>query len=678
MLDLSSLNNGIYISNNNVYFKKNFSERENLLARCIDASLMDNNVYEVNIRKTTKNAIFNFMKECFPEIVLNDNYKQQREYIYDSFSKAYEDNFNKLYKKAEDLDSSFSKLYAHQKEGVYFGCYRHFNYIAFEQGLGKSITAIFISKLMNIKCTLVVCPAICKDNWREELIFWGYKEHEIVVFSGKQKQYNGEQFIIINYELMDRFSDYLKQLPNGISHIILDEGHYIKNPEAKRSKAISNLIYFYNCKVTFLSGTPTPNDITDIYNPMKIVSMPIAKSKQKFLNMFTVKKINSNRYSSKQYLVSIDVDFLSYCISNFLIRKRKKDCTDLPDKIYNKLFFSLDEYQNEYNEYMNEFMESLKGDESKQKIEMCEQRVNIITSKSKVKHVVELAEAISNDSQEVLVDGDKFYAPNKVIIFSGHTEPLNMLEEKFGSKCIKIDGSVSTDKRMELINKFKRSYSKNILIANTAAAGIGINLVHKTVEDRQKYVTCFNVIFIDFPRNNAALEQAIDRIHRFGQENNINIYFCFAKDSIDEKRFQRIMHKYKDVSVLIDNKKADFNFENITSEFIDELKEQAKTFTKLDTNIESEDESQQEEDLVLEELDEETLSEKDEELIIEQNKNKIITDGEDKINNESDRVSQEETNGIDGDEEGLRVFGSETSESISSGDQSSGTSAFDD
>lgn len=658
-MELESLKNGIYISNQKVYFKKAFSERENLLARCIDASLMSNNVYQINLKTTTKNAVFNFMKECFPEIVLNDNNREQREFIYDSFSKIYEDNFNKLYEKAESLDDTFAKLYLHQKEGVYFGCYRKFNYIAFEQGLGKSITAIFISRLMDIKCTLIVCPAICKGNWREELVYWGYKEYEIVTFSGRQKQYNGEAFIIINYELMDRFSDYFKQLPKGINHIILDEGHYIKNPDAKRSISISNLINFYNCKVTFLSGTPTPNDITDIYNPMKIVSMPIAKNKNKFISSFTFRRMVLNENKKSVVIESLDVDYLSYCISNFLIRKRKKDCTDLPDKIYNKLFFSLDEYQNEYNEYMNEFMNSLKGNESKQKIEMCEQRVNIITSKSKVKHVVELANAICDDAQEVDVDGEKFVTQNKVIIFSGHTEPLDMLQEAFGSKCIRIDGSVPNEKRTDLITKFKKSYAKNILIANTAAAGIGINLVHKTVEDRKKFVTCHNVIFIDFPRNNAALEQAIDRIHRFGQENNINIYFCFAKDSIDEKRFHRIMFKYKDVSVLIDNKKADFNFENITSEFIDELREQSKNFIPLSTNLELE-------------LDKD--SDEDEDDNIKTN----IEDGEEQTITRADELSQSEEGGTDGDEEDVRTSREEPSTAVDGGNKSSGETAFDD
>jgi len=545
MIDLYTIKIGIHLSNYNIYFKKaHYSIQEVELAKCIGMTFQNGVMYG-DIRCMSKISIFEFMKLAFPNFTKSEDFKQQREVLYTSLKNEYEKSQKEFDLFCEENVHYYSKFYNHQKEGVLLGVNRFYNILSFEQGLGKTITSIAISELCCFDCTIIVAPSACKWNWLEDMTNWGVDANKISVIDSKKSiTGSNEKFVIINYDIFEKYIKYL--LDKKPKHLILDECHKVKNYKANRTKAIKKFVKESKCKVTFLSGTPSPNRTMDIFSYLNIIDHPLGYSYHTFTGRFC--EMEDTGYG-KKVVGSKNTELFASLISNFLLRKLKSQCLDLPDKNYIKLFFGLDDYKEMYEMELNEFKKSKKkGSQKDTGIALA--RLNIITTKAKIKHIKELVDNINEE--EVKTESGEV-KNKKAVVFTSYKEPLETLYGMFDDgEALFIDGSVDSRKRLDIVNEFKSSSKVKVLIANITAGGIGLNIVSEEIQD---------VIFMNFPFTQAELDQAIDRLHRIGQKNKINIYYTICKNSIDEKLLSLIDKKYKDVSLLIDRKLPEFDFD---------------------------------------------------------------------------------------------------------------------
>jgi SNF2 family DNA or RNA helicase len=99
-----------------------------------------------------------------------------------------------------------------------------------------------------------------------------------------------------------------------------------------------------------------------------------------------------------------------------------------------------------------------------------------------------------------------------------------------------------------------------VFIGNMRAAGSGIELFNAT-----------NVIFINLPFIPAEFEQAVDRLHRIGQKNVVNIYMATVTQTIDERIYKLMSAKMRDITTLMDGKTIDMNSLNIAEVLADEI-----------------------------------------------------------------------------------------------------------
>jgi SNF2 family DNA or RNA helicase len=165
--------------------------------------------------------------------------------------------------------------------------------------------------------------------------------------------------------------------------------------------------------------------------------------------------------------------------------------------------------------------------------------LNIITSKAKIHGIKELAETILETGK-------------KVVIFGSYKEPLNELEAYFGKKCVKIDGSVDSWMRDQLVQRFHNDPEVTVFLGNMKAAGVGINLTNAS-----------DVIYLNFPLSPADLYQSMDRLDRIGQVSCVNVHYTFCEDSIDDDIYDLIVDKEKDIVALIDQGREVMFRENI-------------------------------------------------------------------------------------------------------------------
>jgi len=115
----------------------------------------------------------------------------------------------------------------------------------------------------------------------------------------------------------------------------------------------------------------------------------------------------------------------------------------------------------------------------------------------------------------------------KVLVFSQWSSFLNILQEKLEDwqlKSVKLDGSVDMKKRHTLISQFKEDATCCCLMSTYKVGGVGLNL------------TCANnVVLADLWWNPSVEDQAVDRTHRLGQKNKVNVYKLVVQESVEQE-----------------------------------------------------------------------------------------------------------------------------------------------
>ena len=518
------------------FYKPVWNDNETELAACLSITLKDG-YHTADIRVTNNKSLFVFLRTCFPSILLSDSSKVFRKELFSRLKKMYKDLHD------EFLDVHYKSL-----------GYRKVNLLAFEQGLGKTLTSASMSKILKVNRTIIVCPTLVKWNWLDDMTKdWGYDSLLWTILDRTKSKclhaFLTERFVVVNYEMVEKHFEYLTR--SNVGHIIIDEAHLVKNVNALRTKNVIKLInHFPETRVTLLTGTPFTNRITDMFAYLKIAKHPLGKSITKFREKYAVMGGRNKIIGAK------DVPDLRDKISNFMIRRKADECLDLPDLIIKNFYFDVGELSGEYSEKMEELAQlkdeydKLEGREKAQKgVEMRGNihSLNRLASESKVEPIIKLIDSLHEQGK-------------KVIVFSGYTAPLDMLEEHYGTESIKINGSVGAHKRQALINRYKTDPNCRVFLGNFKAAGVGINLVNAN-----------HVIFMNFPFTPDDLEQPYKRAHRIGQTEKVHVYYTLGRGTIDERVYEIIKDKSADINSLIDNNKNVVNYGSIEGQLFKSL-----------------------------------------------------------------------------------------------------------
>ena len=207
-----------------VYFKKEvWSDDELFLADCFRFENKDG-VLRAPIASTTKTAMFEFIKKSFYSQALSPDWEAWRKDMFPLISERYA-----IVTEATDIflrkDINYQYFYEHQKETITTCLYKPYNLVALEQGLGKTLVAATLTKMLREKKTLVICPAVAKWQWYKEMTNkWGYDQLTFTILdSSKSRTIKGflEKYIIINPDILSKHMEYI--LDAGLTHIVFDE-----------------------------------------------------------------------------------------------------------------------------------------------------------------------------------------------------------------------------------------------------------------------------------------------------------------------------------------------------------------------------------------------------------------------------------------------------------------------
>ena len=459
------------------------------------------------------------------------------------------------------------KLYPFQKDGVAFIELNNGRaLIGDEMGLGKTMQALAYFWLHKEEIPIIiVCPASLKYNWLQEIVEWlPITENEIQVLSGKTiVSITKKIIIIINYDILSAWAIPLHKIAPKL--LIYDECHFFKNSKSQRTKAVKKLSKGIK-HIICLSGTPILNRPNEIYNAVAIINNDIFANYWKFAMRYCGPKHNGFGWAFNGATHTDELN--SILTENIMIRRLKKDVLkDLPDKTRTSVpmeLNNLQEYMLAEHNFINwikgdvkakaeQALINARGDEYSMALQIDEKkvkelqdakisRINILTQIEVLKQLAVKGKLKScTDWIDNFLDTDK-----KLVIFATHKFVIDYLMEKYKSIAVKIDGSVATNKRQDVVKAFQTNKKVRLFVGNIQAAGVGLTLTAAS-----------DVVFLELPWSPALLEQAEDRVHRIGQKNAVNIYYLLAKDTIEEKIAKLISSKKAVLDMVLDGKEVE-------------------------------------------------------------------------------------------------------------------------
>jgi len=135
--------------------------------------------------------------------------------------------------------------------------------------------------------------------------------------------------------------------------------------------------------------------------------------------------------------------------------------------------------------------------------------------------------AFSSKIAALLEELSQIDPTHKSIVFSQWTSMLDLIESAFVAakiKCVRLDGKMPQYQREKAIKQFQEDPEVTVFLISMKAGGVGLNLVAAS-----------HVFLMDPWWNPAAEEQAIDRVHRIGQQKQVYVTKFVMRNSIEER-----------------------------------------------------------------------------------------------------------------------------------------------
>jgi SNF2 family DNA or RNA helicase len=445
-----------------------------------------------------------------------------------------------------------------QKAGVAYALWAKQCFIADEPGLGKTIQALAIIHAAQAYPALIVCPASLKLNWQKEALHW-LPDKKVTLIQGTSPQELLGDLLIINYDILIAHQDAFQH--HNLKAIVLDESHAVKNYRAQRTKAAKEIAKNIEIRLC-LTGTPVLNRPQELISQLQVLDrLDDIGGFNLFINQYC--KATETKYgldiSGADNLEELNEKLRATCY----IRRKKADVlSELPEKQravipveisnrkeYKRAEKDLTAWLREQVAKDVKFLMSIKhlsakeqqnqkkkrADSAEEKAKRALQLVKVealkqITAKGKLAAVEEWIESFLETGE-------------KLVVFAYHIEIVQLLAKKFNAPS--ITGNTKLAVRQANVEKFQTDRETKLIILNLQAGGVGLTLTAAS-----------NVAFIELGWTPAVMDQATDRTHRIGQQNQVTAWYLLGVDTIDEQIDTLIECKRKVVNATTDGNLA--------------------------------------------------------------------------------------------------------------------------
>jgi SWI/SNF-related matrix-associated actin-dependent regulator 1 of chromatin subfamily A len=430
-------------------------------------------------------------------------------------------------------------------------------------GLGKTITALAHGVCMGAERWAIFCPASLTANWRAEILAWMpdlpfppyvVGEGGVKYYKRFGKQYQGganHPIFISSYDQMDMLANHIEDVI-GIDYAIIDEAHYLKNPNALRFKRFFGhwktehedgpkvfLPGFFQRanRTLFLTGTPILNRPAELYG---IIDKCFPKH---FMwEPYHIKYCNAKKGRFGWDIKGCNEDELPGLANKLsglgYLARKKCDVLDLPPKIhaYKAISGTFGTLLKEEGNVLESLGISLSDFSLDDLRSSAAKKPKEFASLAAVRKKVGLAKVpvIAEVLGEMLQTGES------IVVFAHHHEVSDLLAEKLQAHgVVQIDGRDTGEERGQKVADFQAG-TYQLAICGIRSLGVGVTLTKAS-----------HMVFCEIDWTPGVLAQAEDRIHRIGQKHTCNYTYYFIANSLDEYILRVVKQKMDMLSKFV-------------------------------------------------------------------------------------------------------------------------------
>ncbi|MCJ1672984.1 MULTISPECIES: DEAD/DEAH box helicase [unclassified Rathayibacter] len=418
--------------------------------------------------------------------------------------------------------------------------------LADEPGLGKTAQSLLAASVTGSYPLLAVVPNVVKMNWAREVERWTPQRRATVIHGDGGTLDAFADVVIVNYDILDRHIGWLGSL--GFRGMVVDEAHFIKNLRSQRSQSVLALAAKirettpgHDPLMIALTGTPLINDVDDF------------RAIWRFLGWIDETKPGPELMSLLEDtgLTPADTGFYPEAreavIDLGIVRRKKIDVAadlpskrivDLPVELDDDLGRSIQKAERElgarmlqrYKAVTASITHELDDDERERFVRIVAQSELEESKSAKTgENVFTMVRRIGQAKAALAADYASQLARSvgKVVFFAKHIDVMDQAEETFEKRdltSVSIRGDQSATFRQAQIDAFNEDPDVSVAVCSLTAAGVGVNLQASS-----------NVVLAELSWTSAEQTQAIDRVHRIGQEEPVTAWRIIAAHTIDAK-----------------------------------------------------------------------------------------------------------------------------------------------
>lgn len=424
-------------------------------------------------------------------------------------------------------------------------------------------TASALYQQGKIRKVLVLCQKTGHPVWREQLKTHAPVKYRLETLLGSSRARVGRLkalrpsrdsllFVLLNYESVWRIEEAVFRWKPDL--IICDEGHKLKNRNAKQTKAVLRLIQVLDPYRLLMTGTHIANSPLDIFSQYMVIDDSVFGRRWKPF---------SDRYARfhgffKQHVRYVNLPDLR--------RRARSRATVLTEEELNlglkkpraiEIPVSLEpKAQAIYNLMDEEFMTWL--DDNRKLDE--DNRASAAIVLTKILRLQQIGggflrtddgvirqvstaklEALDDKLEEIINAGEKAVV---FAVFRPEVEAIEALCKKRRWKCFKYYGQKTAKAKREMLEypfKFSKTKGPAVFVAQVATGALSIDLT----------ASCYG-IFYSWDVSRINWEQCHKRIHRRNQKRRVTYYYLVAENTRDHIILDAQVTKKK-LSTVLDN-----------------------------------------------------------------------------------------------------------------------------
>ena len=388
--------------------------------------------------------------------------------------------------------------------------------LADEPGLGKTVqTAEFINRTKP-DSVLIVCPASLRINWNQELDHWLNPDALCRVR-------------ILSYDAVSRGD----AGDDRCDLAVFDEAHYLKNPQAKRTKACLSLRAGTRL---FLTGTPVVNRPMDLFPILKSLGLKLTRTD--FGKRYCAGRLRQISWKPRKFAWDFSgashQDELNAALrGHCMVRRTKSEVlSELPAKIRQVVELDIPGYDEPA---------SLKIAVAR----MFDGMASAADNLPELKRIAfdELASARLETARKklpVVLEylRDLLDEEDKVVVFAHHREIISSIATAFPG-AVSLVGGLSDGRKDAAVRAFQAGGSP-LFVGQIMAAGTGLTLT-----------AARTILFAELDWVPGNVTQAEDRCHRIGQTLPVRVIHLVSAGSVDARMVRALVDKQSVIERIV-------------------------------------------------------------------------------------------------------------------------------